>query len=123
MTFDELFKDHNLTPEERASLVNYLAHIRAEATRKALTIGAPCAKCGRPNSEHGYGKCPVVGPFALTPGMQQALGRALRRSVVVVAEGEKLVEAGKFIHDGERWATVDPAYADDPDVVTLYRRA
>lgn len=37
MTFDELFKEHNLTPAEKADLIEYLANIRAKATRKALS--------------------------------------------------------------------------------------
>ena len=64
MTFDELFKDHNLTPAERASLVDYLAHLRAQATRRVLAtpperIGGPCGLCGQPNAHHGGGQCPA----------------------------------------------------------------
>lgn len=36
MTFDELFKDHRLTPAEREALVAYLAGIRAQKTVAAL---------------------------------------------------------------------------------------
>lgn len=36
MTFDELFKEHNLSPAERDDLVEYLANVRARATRAAL---------------------------------------------------------------------------------------
>lgn len=36
MTFDELFKDHNLTAAEREALVAYLASVRAQKTVKAL---------------------------------------------------------------------------------------
>lgn len=36
MTFDELFKGHNLTPDERAALVAYLASLRMMATLRAL---------------------------------------------------------------------------------------
>lgn len=36
MTFDELFAEHNLTPDERAALVVHLATLRAAATLKAL---------------------------------------------------------------------------------------
>lgn len=36
MTFDELFKDYNLTPDERAALVAYLASLRMMATLRAL---------------------------------------------------------------------------------------
>lgn len=65
MTFDELFKDHNLTPAERATLVGYLAHLRAQATRRALAtppdrIGGPCGVCGQPNAHHGGGACPAA---------------------------------------------------------------
>jgi len=37
MTFDELFAEHRLTPDERAALVRYLALLRYEATIKALS--------------------------------------------------------------------------------------
>lgn len=37
MTFDQLFAEHNLTPEERQELIVYLAVLRALATIKALT--------------------------------------------------------------------------------------
>lgn len=37
MTFDELFAQHNLTPDERQQLVVFLATLRAAATIKALT--------------------------------------------------------------------------------------
>lgn len=37
MTFDEFFAFHNLTTEERAELVRYLALLRYEATIKALS--------------------------------------------------------------------------------------
>lgn len=36
MTFDELFKDHHLTADERAALVAYLASLRMMATLRAL---------------------------------------------------------------------------------------
>ena len=36
MTFDELFSEHNITPEEREALVMYLAMLRSTATIKAL---------------------------------------------------------------------------------------
>lgn len=36
MTFDELFAHHNLTQDERATLVHYLATLRAMATIRAL---------------------------------------------------------------------------------------
>ena len=36
MTFDELFAQHNLTPDERAALVAYLASLRMLATLRAL---------------------------------------------------------------------------------------
>lgn len=36
MTFDELFAEHNLTPDERAELVAYLASLRMMATLRAL---------------------------------------------------------------------------------------
>lgn len=36
MTFDELFAEHDLTPEERAVLVAYLASLRMLATLRAL---------------------------------------------------------------------------------------
>lgn len=36
MTFDELFAEHDLTPEERAALVAYLASLRMMATLRAL---------------------------------------------------------------------------------------
>ena len=36
MTFDELFSQHNLTAEERAALVAYLASLRMLATLRAL---------------------------------------------------------------------------------------
>lgn len=38
MTFDELFKDHNLTAAERESLVIFLATLRAQATLRALGV-------------------------------------------------------------------------------------
>lgn len=37
MTFDELFAEHHLTKDERASLVAYLAGLRMLATLRALT--------------------------------------------------------------------------------------
>ncbi len=37
MTFDELFKDHTLTPAERHALVLHLAFLRAQRTIEALT--------------------------------------------------------------------------------------
>lgn len=37
MTFDELFKDHTLTPAERQALVLHLALCRAQRTIAALT--------------------------------------------------------------------------------------
>lgn len=37
MTFDELFKDHSLTDDERTALVAYLASLRMLATLRALT--------------------------------------------------------------------------------------
>ena len=40
MTFDELFAEHNLTPEERAALVMHLALCRAMATIRALAAAA-----------------------------------------------------------------------------------
>lgn len=36
MTFDELFKEHQLTPDERTALVAYLASLRMLATLRAL---------------------------------------------------------------------------------------
>lgn len=36
MTFDELFAEHRLTPEERTALVMHLATMRALATVRAL---------------------------------------------------------------------------------------
>ena len=36
MTFDELFAEHRLTPEERQALVLHLATLRALATVRAL---------------------------------------------------------------------------------------
>ena len=36
MTFDELFAEHALTPDERAALVAYLASLRMMATLRAL---------------------------------------------------------------------------------------
>lgn len=63
MTFDELFKDHNLTPTEREALVAYLAGVRASKTIKALSepqrIGGPCQLCGQGNHAHGGGACPT----------------------------------------------------------------
>ena len=38
MTFDELFAEHNITPEEREALVTHLAMLRATATIKALLL-------------------------------------------------------------------------------------
>ena len=35
-TFDELFAEHNLTPEERKALVMHLATLRAQKTVAAL---------------------------------------------------------------------------------------
>jgi hypothetical protein len=37
MTFDELFAEHNLTPDERTALVAHLAAVRSTATVRALT--------------------------------------------------------------------------------------
>lgn len=37
MTFDELFKDHNLTAAEREALITYLAAVRAQKTIKVLS--------------------------------------------------------------------------------------
>ena len=37
MTFDELFAEHNLTPDERKSLVVHLASMRAQNTVESLT--------------------------------------------------------------------------------------
>lgn len=36
MTFDELFAEHSLTPEERMALVMHLATLRAMATMRTL---------------------------------------------------------------------------------------
>lgn len=36
MTFDELFAEHNLTPDERMALVLHLATLRAMATVRTL---------------------------------------------------------------------------------------
>ncbi len=36
MSFDELFQEHNLTPEERHALVLHLAMLRAMRTVQAL---------------------------------------------------------------------------------------
>ena len=36
MTFDQLFAEHNLTPEEREELIVFLATLRAMNTIKAL---------------------------------------------------------------------------------------
>ena len=36
MTFDELFAEHSLTPEERMALVLHLATLRALATMRTL---------------------------------------------------------------------------------------
>ena len=36
MTFDELFAEHSLTPEERMALVMHLATLRALATVRTL---------------------------------------------------------------------------------------
>lgn len=50
MTFDELFAEHNLTPDERQALVMHLATVRALATLSALLTpnarlsGAPATK-------------------------------------------------------------------------------
>lgn len=38
MTFDELFKEHQLTTEERTALVAYLASLRMLATPAAFTF-------------------------------------------------------------------------------------
>ena len=56
MTFDELFAEHDLTPEERAVLVAYLASLRMLATLRALMTpnepsspaaeGRPCGATG-----------------------------------------------------------------------------
>ncbi len=43
MTFDELFAEHNLTPEERKALVAHLAAMRAQKTVEALQA-APTAR-------------------------------------------------------------------------------
>lgn len=37
MTFDELFAEHDLTPDERDRLVAYLASLRMLATLRALS--------------------------------------------------------------------------------------
>ena len=44
MTFDELFAEHHLTPEERQQLVAHLATLRATATLRAFSL----CKCGKP---------------------------------------------------------------------------
>lgn len=41
MTFDELFKDHKLTAEERTALVWHLAQYRARKTVEALLQPPP----------------------------------------------------------------------------------
>lgn len=46
MTFDELFAEHDLTPEERAALVAYLASLRMMATLRALMT--PNVRANRP---------------------------------------------------------------------------
>lgn len=38
MTFDELFAEHDLTAEERATLVAYLASLRMMTTLRALMM-------------------------------------------------------------------------------------
>lgn len=65
MTFDELFSEHSLTPEERKALVMHLATMRAQKTVAALQYApsemvwcckgaflrpkteGECASCGR----------------------------------------------------------------------------
>lgn len=51
MTFDELFSEHNLTADERAKLVAYLASLRMMATLRALmtpNVAVERAAEGRP---------------------------------------------------------------------------
>ena len=47
MTFDELFAEHSLTPEERMALVLHLATLRALATVRAL-LGPNASLTGAP---------------------------------------------------------------------------
>ena len=47
MTFDELFAEHSLTPEERMALVLHLATLRALATVRTL-LGPNDRFTGRP---------------------------------------------------------------------------
>ena len=49
MTFDELFSEHSLTPEERMALVLHLATLRALATVRTL-LGPNAAMSGRPGN-------------------------------------------------------------------------
>ena len=56
MTFDELFAEHSLTPEERMALVLHLATLRALATVRTLlgpngqanpaAVGSPAERSG-----------------------------------------------------------------------------
>lgn len=46
MTFDELFAEHDLTPDERAALVAYLASLRMMATLRVLMTPNAASKRG-----------------------------------------------------------------------------
>lgn len=66
-TFDELFAEHNLTPEERKALVMHLATMRAQKTVEALQ-DCPHA------APHRYcDTCPVNPcPIGLGPNVNSA---------------------------------------------------
>lgn len=49
-TFDELFKEHNLTAEERHRLVVFLATMRAQKTIQALTNVVEAADINGPHN-------------------------------------------------------------------------
>ena len=61
-TFDELFAEHNLTPEERKALVMHLATLRAQKTVQALQ-DCPHAAPHRYCDTCAVSPCPIgLGP-------------------------------------------------------------
>jgi DnaJ-class molecular chaperone len=59
MTFDEFCGSHEVTPHERAALVNHLAHLRADRTRAALS--EPKGTGSAPATSDGGPRCKTCG--------------------------------------------------------------
>ena len=73
-TFDELFAEHNLTPEERKALVMHLATLRAHKTVQALQ-DCPHAAPHRYCDTCAVSPCPIgLGPNAEFSGARAAVG-------------------------------------------------